>query len=95
VPADGVYATFVEIKGKKYGGMLNIGNNPTVPGKGRSIEINIFDFNEDIYNQNINIAFVEKLREEKTFDGLDALKTQLHIDKLQTLAIINAQCTAN
>jgi riboflavin kinase/FMN adenylyltransferase len=95
VPADGVYAAFVEIKGKKYGGMLNIGKNPTVPGKGRSIEINIFDFNEDIYNQNINIAFVEKLREEKTFDGLDALKTQLHIDKLQALALINAKYTAN
>ncbi len=86
IPADGVYA--VKVKGNfgNYHGMLNIGNNPTVAGKGRSIEVNIFDFSETIYNQSITIEFVDKLRNELKFPSLDALKTQLHYDKLQTIA---------
>jgi riboflavin kinase / FMN adenylyltransferase len=88
LPADGVYAATAEVNGITYGGMLNIGHNPTIPGKGRSIEINIFDFNEDIYYQNIRVAFVEKLRDEVSFSDIEALKTQLHNDKLQALNVL-------
>lgn len=85
IPSDGVYAVRVNSMGRIFGGMLNIGNNPTVEGKGRSIEVNIFDFSETIYNQRLTIEFVDKLRDEIKFINLEALKTQLHIDKLQTL----------
>ena len=88
IPSDGVYAVRVGVNNKFYGGMLNIGNNPTVEGKGRSIEVNIFDFAEDIYNQSITLYFVDKLREEEKFNGLDALKTQLEKDKLLALEAI-------
>lgn len=89
VPADGVYAALAHVNGKTYKGMLNIGYNPTVPGKGRSIEIHIFDFNEDIYYQSIQLSFVEKLRDELVFENLDALKSQLHLDKLHATKVLN------
>jgi len=88
IPCDGVYAVKVIVQNKTFGGMLNIGNNPTVEGKGRSIEVNIFDFSEDIYNQSISIIFVNKLRGEEKFNGLDALKTQLEKDKLLAVEAI-------
>jgi riboflavin kinase/FMN adenylyltransferase len=89
IPGDGVYAVKVVVNRKFYKGMLNIGNNPTVEGKGRSIEVNIFEFSEDIYNQSISIIFVNKLRDEEKFNGLDALKTQLEKDKLLAIEAIN------
>jgi riboflavin kinase/FMN adenylyltransferase len=85
IPADGVYAVWVKIGEQTKGGMLNIGNNPTVEGKGRSIEVNIFNFSEMIYNQSISVEFVDKLRNEEKFINLDALKTQLLNDKLQAM----------
>ena len=88
IPCDGVYAVKVIVQNKTFWGMLNIGNNPTVEGKGRSIEVNIFDFSEDIYNQSISIIFVNKLRGEEKFNGLDALKTQLEKDRLLAIEAI-------
>lgn len=88
IPGDGVYAVFVWVERKRYGGMLNIGNNPTIEGKGRSIEVNIFNFNETIYNQSIRIDFVNKMRDEKKFNSIEDLKTQLHNDKLHALGIL-------
>jgi riboflavin kinase/FMN adenylyltransferase len=69
--------------------MLNIGNNPTIKDKGRSIEVNIFDFEKEIYGENLKIEFVTKLRNEEKFDGLEALKNQLHLDKQNATAILN------
>jgi riboflavin kinase/FMN adenylyltransferase len=89
IPSDGVYAVKVFVNSSTFDGMLNIGNNPTVEGKGRSIEVNIFDFSEDIYNQSISIVFVNKLRNEEKFNGLDALKSQLEKDKLLAIEAIN------
>jgi len=89
VPQDGVYAVWVWIQNNKYGGMLNIGQNPTVEGKGRSIEVNIFDFSESIYNQIISVQFVDKLRDEVKFNSLEELKSCLYMDKLQTLQILS------
>lgn len=90
IPADGVYAVKVEVKGKLYGGMLNIGNNPTIAGKGRSIEVNIFDFNETIYGEDATIFFIKRLRDELKFAGLDELKNALAIDKQNALKILSA-----
>jgi riboflavin kinase/FMN adenylyltransferase len=89
IPQDGVYTVWVWYNKARFGGMLNIGNNPTVAGKGRSIEVNIFDFEKEIYTEMLKIEFVSKLRNEEKFNGLDALKAQLHLDKQNALAILN------
>lgn len=81
IPADGVYAVNVIHDGKILEGMLNIGNNPTVEGKGRSIEVNIFNFDKEIYGDDATIIFIERLRDEVKFNGLEQLKEQLAKDK--------------
>ena len=67
--------------GAEYKGMMNIGMRPTVDGRERTIEVNIFDFNEDLYGQELRVMVRKHLREEQKFSGLDALKAQLAIDK--------------
>lgn len=89
IPQDGVYAVWVWYNKARFGGMLNIGNNPTIKDKGRSIEVNIFNFEKEIYTENLIIEFVSKLRNEEKFDGLDALKNQLNLDKQNAQAILN------
>lgn len=91
IPADGVYAVKVKHDNKIYGGMLNIGNNPTVNGKHKTIEVNIFDFNKDIYEENATIYFIERLRDEVKFNGLEELKDQLAIDKINSLKILQTK----
>ena len=89
IPQDGVYAVWVWYNKARFCGMLNIGNNPTIKDKGRSIEVNIFNFEKEIYTENLKIEFVSKLRNEEKFDGLDALKNQLHLDKQNAQTILN------
>jgi riboflavin kinase/FMN adenylyltransferase len=89
VPGIGVYAVRVIHEDTTYKGMLSIGYNPTVTNdRSIKIEVNIFDFNKDIYDRIIEISFVARLRDEVKFNGLDALKEQLHRDKLDSLRIL-------
>lgn len=82
IPAGGVYAVDVETLGSTFRGMCNIGVRPTVgPGNALTVETNIFDFNEDIYGLDIVIRFIARIRDERRFDSLDALRAQLAIDK--------------
>ncbi|MBK8492025.1 MAG: bifunctional riboflavin kinase/FAD synthetase [Saprospirales bacterium] len=82
IPPDGVYAVWVHGQGKRYGGMLYIGNRPTLPGqKNRTIEVNLFDFNKDIYGERLRLELVAHIRGDQTFKGLEALKEQLGKDK--------------
>ncbi|MBQ8461752.1 MAG: riboflavin biosynthesis protein RibF [Bacteroidales bacterium] len=81
VPAVGVYAVDVEVLGRKYRGMTNIGVRPTVGGGGLTIETNIFDFDEDIYGLDIRITFLARIRDERRFASLEELKEQLLQDK--------------
>jgi len=81
IPADGIYAVYANYEGKIYKGMMSIGLNPTIENKGRSMEVNIFDFNENIYGKELRISFVKKTRNEEKFKGLDELKAQLDKDK--------------
>jgi riboflavin kinase/FMN adenylyltransferase len=90
IPADGIYAVKLKHANKMYSGMLSIGNNPTVEGKGRSIEVNIFDFNETIYGDTVTLYFIERLREEQKFNSLDDLKKQLLKDEQDSLRIVSA-----
>jgi len=87
IPGNGVYAVDVMIKDIKLKGMMNIGFRPTVGGIVRKIEVNIFDFNEDIYDQNITVFLKTKLRDERKFNGLDELKIQLGNDAMEAMGI--------
>jgi riboflavin kinase / FMN adenylyltransferase len=91
IPAEGVYAVKVRHDNKMYGGMLNIGTNPTVGGKHQTIEVNIFDFDKDIYEENATIYFIERLRDEVKFNGLEELKAQLATDKINSLKILRGE----
>jgi riboflavin kinase/FMN adenylyltransferase len=93
VPGDGVYAVIVETDGKRYKGMMNTGVRPTVNHNAdhRSVEVHIFDFNEDIYDRSITLFFVGKIREEQKFQGIDQLKAQLMLDQNSALAILSKE----
>lgn len=93
IPADGAYAVRVRVDQQLYQGMLNIGQRPTVSGQERRIEVNIFDFNADIYNARIKVEFVRLLRKEQKFGSIDELKDQLNKDRLQAIDILNQDRT--
>ena len=85
VPADGIYAVRVHHAGDWYEGMLYIGLRPTIDGVRRSIEVNIFDFDKEIYGESLTITFEQLLRTDSKFKDLEALKSQLHKDKVMAL----------
>ncbi len=94
VPADGVFAVQVIVKNSKYqhllfGGMMYIGSRPVVNGKRRVIEVNIFDFDDDIYHQTMQVIIKKYIRGDMNFNGLEALKTQLAKDQQNCLAVLN------
>lgn len=90
IPADGVYAVKVFFSGEEYKGMMNIGVKPTVNNQNkRSIEVHIFDFNEDIYDKELKVVFKKKLRDEIKFSGLEELKKQLEADKIRSIELLN------
>ncbi|MBO4467253.1 MAG: riboflavin biosynthesis protein RibF [Bacteroidales bacterium] len=83
VPGNGVYAVEAEVLGIKYKGMCNIGVRPTVNGVGRTIETHILDFDQDIYGLPLTLRFLRRIRDERKFDSLEALRSQLMVDKNQ------------
>lgn len=85
IPAEGIYTVTVYHESKLYGGMLYIGYRPTVGGTQRSIEVNIFDFEKDIYGETITINLMAPIRKDAHFDDLEALKKQLIADKSSAL----------
>ena len=93
IPGNGVYVVTVKIDNIKYqnnifGGMMNIGMRPTVGGTQRTIEINIFDFDDNIYHQKIRVYVKQYLRGEIKFGNLENLKQQLKTDKRNALTIL-------
>ena len=90
VPGNGVYFVKVETLDRKPYGMCNIGCRPTVgAGNARTIETNIFGFDEDIYGLDLNVTFLARIREEVRFDTLDDLRVQLEKDRDACLTILN------
>ena len=81
IPKDGVYAVYSYIGARKVYGMMSIGKNPTIEGKGASIEVYFFDFNGDLYDRELTIYFVKYLREERKFSSVALLKKQLQDDE--------------
>jgi riboflavin kinase/FMN adenylyltransferase len=99
IPSDGIYAVTVEMESglqstdpklQTYKGMAYIGQRPTINGMTRNIEVNIFDFNQEIYGQDIKMNFLKFLRHDVKFTGLEALTIQLQKDKEATLAYFNS-----
>lgn len=88
IPSDGIYAVTVSHEHRRYGGMLYIGNRPTINGEKRNIEVNIFDFDQDIYGETLTIHFLKMLRADQTFDGLEPMKAQLAKDKENALEVL-------
>jgi len=97
VPGNGVYAVLINdenpiapgLKMNNLGGMMNIGVRPTVDGTNRVIEVNIFDFDENIYGETLTITLKKYLRSEIKFNGLDALKEQLAKDKISAFEALS------
>ena len=84
---NGAYAAEVIYNGQSYGGLANIGNNPTFAGCNRRLEVHILGFAGDLYDQLTEVRFLQKLRDEQKFPGIEALTAQLHKDKAQAQQI--------
>lgn len=89
IPADGIYAVIVQVEDKLYNGMMSIGFNPTIGGEKRNLEVNIFNFEKEIYGENIRVFFKHKLRDERKFESLDALRKAMDGDKEKSLKILS------
>ncbi len=85
IPANAVYAVDIVYNNIKYKGMMNIGTKPTLDEKTQTIEVNIFEFDKDIYGEEIRVVVKQKLRDEIKFADLDALKKQLANDKVSAI----------
>lgn len=82
IPSFGVYAVYVHVEGEKYDGMLYIGKRPTLHnGNNISIEVNLFDFDGDLYNKELTAEFLEFIRPDEKFSDIDTLKAQIGKDK--------------
>ncbi|PKQ70017.1 bifunctional riboflavin kinase/FAD synthetase [Raineya orbicola] len=89
IPAEGIYAVWVKIDNQRYGGMLYIGKRPVIDKNSElRIEVNIFDFDQDIYGKTITLEFVNFLRNDMNFESLEALQAQLSQDKLAALVAL-------
>jgi riboflavin kinase/FMN adenylyltransferase len=91
IPLDGIFAVKVKTSDMVYKGMAYIGSRPTVNGHTRNIEVNIFNFDKEIYNQQIRMEFYNFVREDMKFDSLDELKEQIRKDKLDVEALLGEE----
>lgn len=90
MPASGVFAVRVSVAGKLFDGMMNIGNRPTISKNGeRRVEINLFDFSQNIYGQELVVYLIDKIRAEQNFKSVDALKEQLKKDEITARHILD------
>lgn len=89
IPKIGVYAVKVWLEGRSYKGMLNVGTNPTTDTDNKlKVEVNIFDFSEDIYGRTLKVEFIRRTRNEEKFNSLDELKQKLHEDSIECRGIL-------
>lgn len=84
IPADGVYVMYSLLGGRQVYGMMSIGKNPTIEGKGSSIEVHFLDYNGDLYGQRLTIYFIKYLRAEQKFTSVAALQQQIEQDEEQS-----------
>ncbi|GAB5409184.1 MAG: bifunctional riboflavin kinase/FAD synthetase [Balneolaceae bacterium] len=89
IPKNGIYAVMTRVDDVWYKGMMNIGIRPTFSGETKSLEVNIFDFNQFIYGKTVQIRFFDRIRDEKKFNGVEELKEQLIIDRIKSLEVLS------
>ncbi len=90
IPRDGIYACKVHFDESEYQAMLYIGHRPSIKNNdSKKVEVNIFDFNQNIYEKDIKIEFVSYIRDDQKFDSLEDLKNQLALDKINTKAFFD------
>lgn len=89
VPKNGVYAVWVRVEGNYHPGMMNIGIRPTFEGDQKTLEVHIFSFDDDIYGKKIQVQFVDRIRDEQSFKGIEQLKEQLGKDEKSVKSILN------
>jgi riboflavin kinase/FMN adenylyltransferase len=89
IPSDGIFSAIVNISGTNYKGMAYIGTRPTINGITRNIEVNIFDFDTEIYGQEVSMQFLHFVRGDIKFEGLEQLIAQLAKDKETVLALLS------
>ncbi len=89
LPKNGVYAVKIALKNQEYFGMLNLGNRPSISDDSFAIEVHLFDFNATIYNEELKIEFIQRIRDEQQFSDLEKLKSQLKIDAINCKQIFN------
>jgi riboflavin kinase/FMN adenylyltransferase len=91
IPMDGVYAVEVIIRNEMHKGVMSIGYNPTVEKekKERTIEVNIFDFNNEIYDLPVTIVFRHRIRDEMKFESIDRLAEQIALDKKRAIELLS------
>ena len=88
IPKNGAYVVKAVLGQGQVYGMMNIGNNPTVNGTQRTIEVHFFDFDQDLYGKKVQVRILDRLRDEQRFDSVAALKDQLRKDRLTALSLI-------
>ncbi|MSP85624.1 MAG: bifunctional riboflavin kinase/FAD synthetase [Flavobacteriaceae bacterium] len=88
IPKNGVYIVKSTISNKTIFGIMNIGTNPTVKGEDLSIEVHFLDFDDDIYNIQIAVSVIDRIRDEQKFTSIDLLKTQIQEDKNYAISYI-------
>lgn len=84
---DGVYAARVEVGGVRYRAMANLGSNPTVGGESRRLETHLFDFAGSLYGRRMRVELLRRIRSERRFDSVEALRRQIEADKTEILSL--------
>lgn len=85
VVEDGVYASYAEVDGRRFRAMSNLGRNPSVGGTERRLETHIFDFAEPLYGRTLRVELVRRIRGERRFDTIEALREQIERDKKEIM----------
>jgi riboflavin kinase / FMN adenylyltransferase len=88
VPADGVYAAWVTVRGSRHPAVVNIGVRPTFGVSQRTIEAHVLSFDDDIYGESLTLHFVDRIRAERRFGSVDALRSQIAADRDRAAAIL-------
>lgn len=93
IPQDGVYACKVHLLGKSFGGMINVGKRPTIEREqaDKSLEVHIFDFQREVYSEEITVEFIKRTRPEIKFPDLETLKKRLGEDEIETRGILKRE----
>ena len=89
IPADGIYAVKIDLEGIIHKGMLYIGSRPTLGGKSKTIEVNIFDFKRDLYGKRLRVFFIKRIRGDMQFENLEKLKEKMKEDKVRATKLLS------